>query len=411
MLAAVGAEIARAFIEIGLLTLVLAVLARLASRLGITAVPFYLVAGLGLGNGGIADIGVAEDFVAIGAEIGVLLLLLTLGLEYTGDELRHGLRTGGVPGTVDAAANFLPGLGLGLLLGWEPTTAILLGGVTWVSSSGVISKVLSDLDRLAFRETPSVLNLLVIEDLAMAVYLPVVAALVAGEDAASTAITVAIALVTVAVVLWVVMQWGHLMSDRLHEGNNEALLLAVFGMTLLVGGVAQQLQISAAIGAFLVGLGLSGPVQHRVSELIEPLRDLFAATFFLFFAFQIDPQQLPGAIVPALALLIITTAGKLLSGNVAARRMGVGPRGRLRAGATLIARGEFSIVIASLGVGLADGGELGTLAAAYVLLTAIVGPLVAKHADNIYDLLPGKRPVGKVQRASATGPPATKAAG
>jgi CPA2 family monovalent cation:H+ antiporter-2 len=128
-------------------------------------------------------------------------------------------------------------------------------------------------------------------------------------------------------------------------------------------------------------------VQHRVSELIEPLRDLFAATFFLFFAFQIDPSQLPAAILPALGLLVVSAGGKLISGNVAARRMGVGPRGRLRAGSTLIARGEFSIVIASLGIGLADGSELGTLAAAYVLLTAIVGPLVAKHADRIYDLV------------------------
>jgi CPA2 family monovalent cation:H+ antiporter-2 len=396
MLAAVGAEIARAFVEIGLLTLVLAVLARLASSLGITAVPFYLLAGLGLGNGGVADIGVAEDFVAIGAEIGVLLLLLTLGLEYTGDELRHGLRTGGVPGSVDALANFTPGFVIGLLLGWELTAAILLGGVTWISSSGVISKVLSDLDRLGYRETPAVLNLLVIEDLAMAVYLPVVAALVAGEDAAATAVTVAIALTTVAVVLWAVMRFGHLMSARLHQGNNEALLLTVFGLTLLVGGVAQMLQISAAIGAFLVGLGLSGPVQHRVTELIAPLRDLFAATFFLFFAFQIDPRQLPAAILPALGLLVVTAGGKLISGNVAARRMGVQSRGRLRAGATLVSRGEFSIVIASLGVTLADGPELGTLAAAYVLLTAVVGPLAAKHSDRLYELSAGRFNKGRV---------------
>jgi len=391
MFAAVGADVALAFIEIGLLTLVLAGLARLAARLGITAVPFYLIAGLGLGNGGIADIGVAEDFVAIGAEIGVLLLLLTLGLEYTADELRTGLRTGTVPGLVDAALNFTPGMVIGLLLGWSVPAALLLGGVTWISSSGVISKVLTDLDRLGNRETPAILNLLVIEDLAMAVYLPVVAALVIGGSAAATTLTVAVAVTVVVAVLYAAMTWGHLMSAGLQRGNNEALLLAVFGLTLLVAGLVQQLQISAAIGAFLVGLALSGPVQHRVATLIEPLRDLFAAIFFLFFAFQIDPQELPAAVGPALLLLVITGLGKLGSGRVAARRVGAGPRGELRAGTALIARGEFSIVIASLGVTLDDGAQLGVLAAAYVLLTAIAGPLLAKNADTIHNLIRRRR--------------------
>ncbi|MBT8203198.1 MAG: cation:proton antiporter [Acidimicrobiia bacterium] len=391
MVAAVGAEIATAFVEIGLIALVLAILARLASRLGITAVPFFLIAGLGLGEGGVADIGVSEDFVAVGAEIGVLLLLLTLGLEYSSEELRTGLKTGGVPGTVDAIFNFVPGLVVGVVLGWAFPAAVLLGGVTWISSSGVISKVLSDLDRLGYGETPSILNVLVIEDLAMAVYLPVVAALVAGSSALQTATTVGVALVTVGIVLWLAMSYGHVMSAQLDRGNNEALLLAVFGLTLLVGGLAQKLQISAAIGAFLVGLALSGPVQKRARALIEPLRDLFAAIFFLFFAFQINPEELPGALLPALILLVITGLGKLGSGWVAAGRLGSGVNGRIRAGATLIARGEFSIVIASLGIGLADGAQLGSVAAAYVLLSAVVGPLLAKHADRVADALPRKR--------------------
>ncbi len=387
MVGAVSADIANAFIELGIVAIVLAVLSTLGSRLGITAVPFYLLAGLGLGDGGIAEIGVSEDFIALGAEIGVLLLLLTLGLEYSSEELRTGLRTGGLPGSVDALLNFTPGFLMGLVLGWSVPTAVLLGGVTWISSSGVISKILSDLDRLGNRETPAVLNLLVIEDLAMAVYLPVVAAIVVGEDAVKTATTVGIALVTVALVLWAAMSWGHIMSSRLDRQSNEGLLLAVFGLTLLVGGLAQKLQISAAIGAFLVGLALSGPVQKRAQALIEPLRDLFAAMFFLFFAFQIRPDELPAVMLPALVLLVVSAAGKLGSGWVAAKRIGASPKGRIRAGTALVARGEFSIVIASLGIGLEAGTELGTLAAAYVLLTAVIGPLLARNADSLADLL------------------------
>lgn len=383
LLAAASGQVALAFIEIGAIALGLAVLARVASRLGISAIPLYLLAGLAVGDGGLVPLDVSEDFIGLAAEIGVLLLLFTLGLEYSTEELSHGLRTGGVPGTVDALANFTPGFVAGMVLGWELPAAVVLGGVTWISSSGVVSKVLSDLRRLANRETPAVLNVLVIEDLAMAVYLPVVAALVAGRSLLETTGTVAAALAAVVVILGLAMRWGHRLSALLAPGSNEALLLAVFGLTLLVGGLAEQLQVSSAIGAFLVGLALSGPVRDRAAELMEPLRDLFAATFFLFFSFQIDPRSLLGAVGAAVLLMLVTAATKLVSGVVAARRAGVGRAGQIRAGTALIARGEFSIVIASIGIGLADGEELGALAAAYVLLTAIVGPLAARYADRV----------------------------
>ena len=393
MLAAAG-DTALVFIEIGAVALMLSLLARLAGRLGITAIPLYLLAGLAVGEGGIAPLDVSADFIALAAEIGVLLLLLTLGLEYTADELRQGLRGGLVPGAADAVVNFAPGLAAGLLLGWDATTAVLLGGVCWVSSSGVVAKVLHDLDRLGNRETPAVLNLLVLEDLAMAVYLPVVAALIAGEEAAETVATVALALAAVAVILTVAIRWGHRLSALLAGGSDEALLLAVFGLTLLVGGLAQQVDVSAAIGAFLVGLALSGPVQARAGALVGPLRDLFAATFFLFFSFQIDPESLVDVVGPAAVLALVTGAGKLLSGWVAARSLGVGGRGGRRAGAALIARGEFSIVIASLGAGTLYGVELGALAAAYVLLTAVSGPILARYAETlaapVLDRLPAR---------------------
>lgn len=383
ILAATSADTALAFVEIGALTLVLSAMARVASRLGITAIPLYLLGGLAAGEGGLVRLDVSADFVALTAEIGVLLLLLTLGLEYTGDELKDGLRTGLGVGLLDAVVNFLPGFGLGLVLGWDTTAAVLLGGVTWISSSGVIAKVLADLGRLGNRETPAVLNLLVIEDLAMAVYLPVVAALVIGGTPGETARTVVVAVAVVVLILSLALRWGGHLSRVLGRGSDEALLLAVFGLTLLVAGMAQQLQVSAAIGAFLVGLALSGSVQARASALVAPLRDLFAAAFFVFFSFQIDPATLPNVLLPAIGLTLVTAAGKLVSGWVAAGRLAVGSAGRLRAGTALIARGEFSIVIAALGIGLADGEELGALAAAYVLLTAVAGPLLAKHAHRL----------------------------
>ncbi len=380
MIAAASTDVAGAFIEIGAVVLVLAALARLAGRLGLTAIPFYLVAGLLVGNGGVAPLDISEQFISQVAEIGVLLLLLTLGLEYSAEELRQGLRTGVQPGLVDAVANFTPGLVVGLLLGWAPAAAVLLGGVTWVSSSGIVAKVLADLDRLANRETPAVLNLLVIEDLAMAVFLPVAAALVTGEDLMATMLTVAGALAVAGLILVAAFRLGDRLSALLGGGSDESLLLAVFGLTLLVAGVAQRLNVSAAIGAFLVGLALSGPVQHRAGALIGPLRDLFAAVFFRVFSFQVDPGDLGHVLLPAAALAVVALGGKLATGWFAAGRAGVARPGRMRAGTALMARGEFSIVIASLGATLADGGDLGALAAAFVLITATVGPIATRFA-------------------------------
>jgi monovalent cation:H+ antiporter-2, CPA2 family len=240
VLAANGGEAALTFIELGAVAVVLALLAGLAARLGITAIPLYLLAGLVIGRGGLIELELSDDFIQLAGEIGVLLLLLSLGLEYTGDELRQGLRTGGPTAAVDAAANFVPGFVAGLLLGWSGEAAILLGGVCWVSSSGIVAKVLSDLDRLGNRETPAVLNLLVLEDLAMAVFLPVVGAMVVGGTLAETALAVAVAVAVVAVILMVALRWGHRLSRLLDPASDEALVLAVFGLTLLVGGLASE---------------------------------------------------------------------------------------------------------------------------------------------------------------------------
>jgi CPA2 family monovalent cation:H+ antiporter-2 len=156
----------------------------------------------------------------------------------------------------------------------------------------------------------------------------------------------------------------------------------VLGLTLLVAGLAQHVNISAAVGAFLVGIALSGSVQERAARLIEPLRDLFAAMFFLFFGLQIDPSKLVDALPVALALVVVTGATKVVTGGWAARRNGIARRGQIRAGTVLVARGEFSIVIAGLAASAGAAPKLASLAAAYVLVTATVGPIITRVADR-----------------------------
>jgi CPA2 family monovalent cation:H+ antiporter-2 len=248
--------------------------------------------------------------------------------------------------------------------------------VTYISSSGVIAKVLSELGRLDKPETPLVLSVLVQEDLAMAIYLPLVGVLLSGGGAAKVGISIAVAIAAVSLVLLAAIRHGRQLSRFVAHESDEVILLTVFGVVLLVAGVAQRFQVSAAIGAFLVGIALSGPVAEKSQRLVSPLRDLFAAMFFFFFGLEIEPVSLVPALSFAAALGVVTALTKIATGYLAARRAGIEPTGRVRAGVELVARGEFSIVIAGLGV--AAEPRLGPLSAAYVLMMAILGPLLAR---------------------------------
>ncbi|MFD6969596.1 cation:proton antiporter [Streptomyces sp. NPDC059979] len=368
-------------IELGAIILALGLLGRLAGRVGFSPIPLYLLAGLAFGHGGVLPLRASEDFVATGAEIGVILLLLLLGLEYSSSELVASLRTQYPSGAVDFVLNAVPGAVAALLLGWGPVAAVALAGVTWISSSGVIAKVLGDLGRLGNRETPVILGILVIEDLAMALYLPILTALLAGAGLAGGALTLLISLGTVGAVLYVALRHGRVISRAVSSDSAEMLLLVILGLTLLVAGIAQGLHVSAAVGAFLVGIAVSGEVAEGARGLLTPLRDLFAAVFFVFFGLSTDPAAIPPVLVPALLLAGATVLTKVATGWYAARRAGVKGAGRWRAGGTLVARGEFSIVIAGLAVGAEP--RIGPLATAYVLILVLVGPLTARYTEHL----------------------------
>ncbi|MEU3553719.1 cation:proton antiporter [Streptomyces fragilis] len=370
-------------IEFGAIILGLGLLGRFAGRFQFSPIPLYLLAGLAFGEGGLLPLGASEEFVAIGAEIGVILLLLMLGLEYTASDLVSNLKTQYPAGLVDMALNALPGAAMALLLGWGPVAAVVLAGVTWISSSGVIAKVLNDLGRVGNRETPVILSILVLEDLSMAVYLPIITALLAGTGLAAGSVTLAIALGVAGLVLFLAVRFGRHISRFVSHQDPEKLLLVVLGLTLLVAGIAQQLQVSAAVGAFLVGIALSGEVAEGAHHLLSPLRDLFAAVFFVFFGLHTDPAAIPPVLLPALALAVVTALSKIATGYWAARRAGISVNGRWRAGGTLVARGEFSIVIAGLAVTSGIEPRLGPLATAYVLILVIVGPLTARYTQPV----------------------------
>ncbi|CAM3241870.1 K(+)/H(+) antiporter YhaU [Arthrobacter ulcerisalmonis] len=376
--------LALTLVELGAVVFCLGLLARLAGRIGMSPIPFYLLGGLAFGAGGIIKLDGMKEFAHLSGEIGVILLLLMLGLEYTARELFTGLRRSWQAGVLDLVLNFVPGAALALLLGWGGVGAMVMGGVTYISSSGIAAKVMTDLGRLGNRETPVVLSILVFEDLAMAVYLPILTATLAGVSFLGGLTAVGIALAVVTLVLMVALRHGHRVSKAVHSENSEVFLLNLLGAALLVAGVASAMQVSAAVGAFMLGIAISGATAHNATRILEPLRDLFAAIFFVAFGLNTDPTSIPPVLGWALVLAIVTAATKMLTGIWAAKRAGIARPGRFRAGAALIARGEFSIVIAGLAV--ASGvvpADLAALATAYVLIMAVLGPLAARYVEPV----------------------------
>lgn len=365
------ADTSPVYLQLGAVIFVLGLGARAAGRFGLTPIPLYLLAGLVLGAFELPAL--SGEFVRFAAELGVILLLFLIGLEYSAEELATHLRRFRRIAALDALLNFLPGLAFGLLLGWPAEAAVLLGGVTWVTSSGIVMKALSDLGRLAHRETAAIVSVLVSEDLAMAVFLPLVASLLVGGGLVAGLGTAAIAVAAAGAALVGALRYGETLGRIVAHHSEEALLLSAFGLVLVVAGAAERLQVSAAVGAFLVGVALSGEVAHRTRTLLAPIRDLTMALFFFLFALQIDPGRLPEVALPALALAAVSSATKAYTGWRAAELAGADREGRRLAAASLVPRGEMSIVIAGLGTAVEP--QLAPLAAAYVLVLAIGGTL------------------------------------
>jgi CPA2 family monovalent cation:H+ antiporter-2 len=375
-------EITLVLIEVGALLLIMSLASRFANRLGQSPIPFYMTIGLLFGVGGFLSLEASMPFLKTGSEIGVVLLLLMLGLEFSPRELVGTLKSSASVGVWDALLNAVPGAAFGLIMGWGPLGALVMAGVTWVSSSGVISKVLTDLGRVGNRETPTVLAVLVIEDLAMAFYLPILSAFVIGASIVQGAITVAVAVGSVFVVLLVALRFGKRISRFFSSTHIESLVIGVLGLAMLVAGLAAMVQVSSAVGAFLVGIAISGEVAKMAQKYLRPVRDLFAAFFFLVFGLTTDSTAIPGALLPAAILAVVTIGTKILTGYLGARRAGIGRAGRWRAGFALTPRGEFSIIIAGLAVAAGLEPAIAPIAATYMLITVVVGPLLSRVSDT-----------------------------
>lgn len=379
-----------ALAEIGMVLLVLGIAAFIAVRIKLSVVPFYLAIGLALGKGGLFPLDLSESFLNIGAQLGAILLLLMLGLEHSGPNLASAFLERKSIGAIDFALNAIPGALIGFFLGWGILGAVVLGGITYVSSSGIASQMMKETGWQRSEVSRRVTTVLVVEDLTLAPYLPLLTTLVAGAGAIAGFLSVSVAILVTAVALIISFRGENALGKLLNTQAQGGLLLTVFGAALFAAGSAELVGFSSAVAAFLVGLALTGEVAYAVRLRLSPLRDLFAALFFLFFGLSVSPIEMLEVLPLALILTALGVAGKMYVGWNIAKDMSDGAAWK-RAGAFLIPRGEFSIVIAGLAASTAFGGKLQALTITYVLLTSLAASIALRAFRSSFEKARAKK--------------------
>lgn len=383
--------------ELALTIGLLGALGLVARRVGLSAIPAYLLAGLLLGPNEPKELSVIRqsEVTEFVAELGLVFLLFFLGLEFSFGRLTRSGRHFGLGGAVDLVVN----AGLGLLVGYVAfgvsSAALVLAACIYISSSAIAVKGLIDFRRLGDDETDLVLAVLVFEDLVIAFMLGFAAA--GGGEISGSLVIVAKAMgfltVGVAASRWLARPLDRFL-DRLPL---EFFLLAVFGFLVGSAAIAEELGLSEAIGALIAGIVLSETaVRGQVEERFFSFRDIFAALFFFVFGLSIDLSGFDD-IGWILALAVsLTIVGKILTGMLGGRLGGFTPRQGFNAGVALVAHGEFTIIVAQLAssnpaIGPDARRDLVAFAGLYVLVTATIGVVLMKESKRIgRALFPGR---------------------
>lgn len=375
--AGASASTSLTILEIGTVFVFLGALSWIAYRIKISSVPLFLIAGLMLGKGGVAPLDVSEQFLNVGAEIGAILLLLVLGLEYSASELLVSIKKRWHAGVVDLLANALPAAVIAFILGYGPLGALAFGGIMFVSSSGIASQLIREAGWAKSNVAKRTTGVLVFEDILLAPYLPLLAAVTLGLGIWAGLISVSIALVITAAIFFVGVGREIPGLKALAQQGPGVILLLIFGLALVAAGGATLLGFSGAIAAFLIGMLLTGEVAETVRNRFAPLREIFSAIFFLFFGLSITLQGVLSVLPIAILFSVFGIAGKAVVGWWVGRDL-TDRVSWMRVGAFLVPRGEFSMIIASTVVGATGLSMIKEVTLGVVVITATISTLAIR---------------------------------
>jgi CPA2 family monovalent cation:H+ antiporter-2 len=366
-------------------------LARIGRRVGLPTIPFFIAAGILTGPNTpgftlIQDPRSLELFAAVG----LVLLLFHLGLEFSLGDLVAGGRSLALAGAIQIVLKVGGGILFGLGLGWGAREALVIGGAVGISSSAIATKLLVELKRLANPETGLILGIIVVEDVFVALYLAILQPILGGTEGLGGSMILFVRAFVFLLALVAVARYGARWVGRLVHSNDDELLTILFiGVATLGAGAAEELGVSGAIGAFMIGMILAETsLKHRIEKLVLPLRDAFAAVFFFAFGLTIDPGDI-ATVGGAVAIgVVLTFVLNVLAGVVSAMLYRLNRRAAANISLTVLGRGEFSLILATFAAAAGLDPRIGPFVALYVLALAILGPLFASRSGLLAAWLP-----------------------
>jgi CPA2 family monovalent cation:H+ antiporter-2 len=380
-------------IVLGVAFLLAGLLARAGRRLGLPTIPFFMAAGIIAGphTAGPVLFDHPDDLELLAA-FGLIFLLFYLGVEFSLDDLTSGGRSLLASAGLYLALNLGAGLAFGFALGWGSKEALVIAGATGISSSAIVTKLLVELRRLANPETTLILGIIVLEDLFLALYLAALAPILGQADGVGESVVLFLRALAFLVLLGLVARYGTRVIGAIVTAQDDELLVVLFvGFALLVAGVAYQLGVSDAIGAFMAGLVLAGTAAaRRIRRLVLPLRDAFGALFFFAFGLSIDPGDIGPVMAPAAAAIVMSIVLAVVAGIGVARLNRLTTEAAANIAFTVVARGEFALILVALATQAGLDRRLAPLIAVYVLVLAVVSPILATHSATFARLLPAR---------------------
>jgi CPA2 family monovalent cation:H+ antiporter-2 len=381
---------------LGVLFLIAYIFGRLGKRIGLPVIPIYMLVGLlASPNFGWFPLNFESADVELIAVFGLILLLFSLGLEFDQDEFYGNIRVLLISGGTRILINIVVGFALGMWVGWGWREALIIAGMTGISSSAIITKLLIELRRLPNRETPSILGIMVLEDVFVAVYLAIVAVILSGETNVGDIILQLAIAFTFLIAMFALARWGgRFVSRLLQTKDDELFTILFFGLAVTFGGIGELLGISDAIGAFLIGLALGATrFRSRIEQFALPLRDVFAAFFFLNFGLALDPSTFGEVVIPVAVAVVLTIVVNTAGGQLIAWQNKLTPAEGLNVGVMLQNRGEFALILATLAIAAGLDPRLTPFAGLYVLSMSIIGPVIAVNSNRIAAVVfPAKKP-------------------
>lgn len=327
------------------------------------------------------------------SEIGVIFLLFALGLEFSFYKLKSVGSTAFIATGVEIGGMLLVGYVCGTLMGWNHMDSLFLGGMLSMSSTTIIIKAFDDLKLRAQRFTEIVFGVLIVEDIAGIIMMVMLATMaVASADVSTVELLLSIARLVFFLILWFVLgmylvpsffKWAQKLM------NEETLVVVAIGLCLGMVVLATHLGFSSALGAFIMGsLIAEAPSAEKIEHLITPIKDLFGAVFFVSVGMMVDPGLLVQYALPIFVLVLATIIGKLIFSTGGVLASGQSLNTSAHCGFSLAQIGEFSFIIASLGMSLGVISDfLYPIIVAVSVITTFTTPFCIMAAEPFYQQL------------------------